>query len=104
VSSDTPARDFLLPHVNAMLAEARDLGISREVAVAVLIDLVTGPGFNDTPLDPTQDAPPAHPDNFPMQIHEVAVAEGEAIPIDPSNSFDIGRRGPGGRPGGIRPI
>ena len=64
MTQDTPARDFLLPRINAMLTEARGLGISREVAVAVLIDLVTGPGFNDVPLDPTQGAPPVHPDNF----------------------------------------
>jgi hypothetical protein len=104
VTQDTPARDFLLPRINAMLTEARGLGISREVAVAVLIDLVTGPGFNDVPLDPTQDAPPVHPDNFPMELSEVAIAEGEAVPVDPTGSFDITRRGYGGRPAGMRPI
>jgi hypothetical protein len=90
--------------LNALLAEARGRGISRDVAVAVLIDLVTGPGFNDVELDPLVDAPPVHPDNAPLEIRELAVAEAEAIPPDNLGQYHSGRGTPGLGVGGVPPI
>ncbi len=81
--TSTPARDFLLPRLTALLADAAAQGIAREVAVAVLIDLVTGPGFNDTPLDPRADDPPAQPETSPLTVDEVAVAEADATSPHP---------------------
>jgi hypothetical protein len=104
LNNATPARDFLLPGLTALLAEAGSRGISRDVAVAVLIDLVTGPGFNDVELDPLQDAPPLHPDNAPLEIHELAVAEAEGIPNDHTGQFHSGRGTPGIGVGGVPPI
>ncbi len=104
MSTDTPARDFLLPGLNALVAEAGSRGISRDVAVAVLIDLVTGPGFNDVALDPSQDAPPLHPDNAPLEIHELAVAEAAGIPMDHTGQFHSSRGTPGLGVGGVPPI
>jgi hypothetical protein len=38
--------DWLRPKILALLAEAESAGIARDVAVAVLIDLMTGTDFN----------------------------------------------------------
>ena len=43
MASDSPARDFLLPRLSALVDEAVAHGFARDVAVAVLIDLVTSP-------------------------------------------------------------
>ena len=45
MNSMSPARDFLLPRLTALVDEAVASGIAGDVAVAVLIDLVTSPGF-----------------------------------------------------------
>ncbi len=104
MSTETPARDFLLPGLTALIAEARGRGISREVAVAVLIDLVTGPGFNDVPLDPLSDTPSQHPDNAPLKVGELALAEAEAIPRENIGQYHSGRGTPGLGVGGVPPI
>lgn len=75
--SATPARDYLLPRLHALVDDAVADGIERDVAVAVLIDLVTGPGFNDTPLDPRQDDPPAQSDLTHIAVSEVALPSAE---------------------------
>ncbi len=58
MSGDTPAHDFLLPRLAALVREAEAQGIEREVAVAVLTDLITGPQFNDAVPDPAADSTP----------------------------------------------
>jgi hypothetical protein len=83
MTSSTPARDFLLPRLNALIADAGTLGIEREVAVAVLIDLVTAPDFDTAEPDPAFDAAPdpnyqPSPD-APMLINGVAVVGPPAI-------------------------
>jgi len=64
MTSETPGHDFLLPRLKALIEEATANGIARDVAVAVLTDLVTGPEFNGAAPDPTADSEP-HPDNEP---------------------------------------
>ncbi len=59
--SSTPARDFLLPRLTALVDAAVAEGFDRQVAVAVLIDLVTAPAFDTAAPDPTADSA-AHPD------------------------------------------
>jgi hypothetical protein len=44
--TQTPAHDWLLPRLLELLEQARAAGIPREVAVAVLADLIEGPDFN----------------------------------------------------------
>jgi hypothetical protein len=56
--NDTPAHEFLLPRLTALVNEAVGSGIAREVAVAVLIDLVTSPGFDTAAPDPHAGAEP----------------------------------------------
>jgi len=48
MSTDSPAHDFLLPRLTALIDDAVAAGYAREVAVAVLIDLITG----KKPADP----------------------------------------------------
>jgi hypothetical protein len=56
--SDSPARDFLKPRLAALVDEAVTRGIARDVAVAVLIDLVTSPAFDTAAPKPTDDSAP----------------------------------------------
>jgi hypothetical protein len=58
MASGSPARDFLLPRLTALVNEAVATGIKRDVAVAVLIDLVTSPGFDTAVPDPHADSEP----------------------------------------------
>jgi hypothetical protein len=60
MTSDAPAHDFLLPRLIGLIDEAMARGIAREVAVAVLIDLVTSPEFDTAAPRPTDDSAP-HP-------------------------------------------
>ena len=60
MTSDSPARDFLLPRLTALVDEAIGRGIARDIAVAVLIDLVTSPDFDTAAPDPADDSAP-HP-------------------------------------------
>ena len=48
--STTPAHDWMTTKLDALLAEAKAAGISRDVAVAVLIDIVTSPDYDEAPL------------------------------------------------------
>jgi len=58
MTSQSPVHDFLLPRLTALVDEAVTRGIEREVAVAVLIDLVTSPGFDMAAPSPTDDSAP----------------------------------------------
>ena len=67
----TPVRDWILPRLDALVAEGVRNGMDRQVIVAVLTDIVEGPGYNtavvreeDTPqptglTDPAQEPIPA---------------------------------------------
>ena len=48
--STTPAHDWITTKLDELLAEAKAAGISRDVAVAVLIDIVTSPDYDEAPL------------------------------------------------------
>lgn len=54
--TDSPARDYLLPRLSALVEEAVSTGIDRDVAVAVLIDLITSPTFDTAAPDPKDDS------------------------------------------------
>ena len=58
MASATPAHDFLLPRLTALVNDAQAAGFPRDVAVAVLIDLATSPGFDTAAPDPTADSEP----------------------------------------------
>ncbi len=43
----TPVHDWVLPRLNALIAEAAKNGMDRQVVIAVITDIVEGPGYND---------------------------------------------------------
>jgi hypothetical protein len=47
--TQTPAHKWLRPKLTALIAEAEQAGIARDVAVAVLTDLITSPEYYGTP-------------------------------------------------------
>ena len=47
--TQTPAHEWMLPRLAALLAEAEQAGMAREVAVAVLTDLIDDPEITRTP-------------------------------------------------------
>ena len=48
------AHAWMLPRLKSLLAEAQTAGIAREVAVAVLIDLIEDQEFDRAAPDPEQ--------------------------------------------------
>ncbi len=58
MTSQTPVHDFIHPRISALVAEARAHGIAKDVAVAVLIDIVTSPAFDTAAPDPRDDSAP----------------------------------------------
>ncbi|WP_174247287.1 hypothetical protein [Acidisphaera sp. L21] len=50
--TNTPAHDWMLPKLIGLLAEAEKVGIAQQIAVAVLTDLLEGPAFNQSELEP----------------------------------------------------
>ncbi|HBK08920.1 MAG TPA: hypothetical protein DDZ81_24200 [Acetobacteraceae bacterium] len=58
MASASPVHDFMLPRLTALVDEAVATGIARDVAVAVLIDLVTSPAFDTAAVDPSADSAP----------------------------------------------
>jgi hypothetical protein len=90
MTSDSPARDFLLPRLTALVDSAVAAGYAREVAVAVLIDLITSPRFDTATPDPAADAAPQpgwerRPDD-PVLI---AGRSPQAPPIDAQDEADF---------------
>jgi hypothetical protein len=58
MASESPVHDYLLPRLTALVDEAVAAGVARDVAVAVLIDLMTSPGFDTAVPDPKSDSEP----------------------------------------------
>ena len=58
MASKSPVHDFLLPRLTALVNETVASGVSRDVAVAVLIDLVTSPTFDTAAPSPDADSEP----------------------------------------------
>ena len=56
MTSSTPAHDFLLPRLTRLIDDTVATGIARDVAVAVLIDLVTSPRFDEALPTPADEA------------------------------------------------
>lgn len=48
---EPPAHRWLRPKLTMLLAESESAGIARDVAVAVLMDLLAGPDFNPPMLN-----------------------------------------------------
>jgi hypothetical protein len=90
MTSDAPAHDFLLPRVTALLKEAVATGIERQVAVAVLIDIITSPRFDTAAPDPKADSEP-HPDyqRQPGMVLVHGMVPAAPLPIDAQDEADF---------------
>ena len=53
----TPVRDWIQPRLDALLADGVKNGMDRQVMVAVITDIIEGPGYNDV-VGREEDAPP----------------------------------------------
>ena len=58
MTSQSPVHDFLLPRLLTLLDEAVAMGTERDVAVAVMIDLVTSPRFDTAAPNRLDDSAP----------------------------------------------
>lgn len=58
MSSDSPIHDFVLPRLAALVNDAVAAGATREVAVAVIIDLITSSRFDTAAPGPETDSAP----------------------------------------------
>ena len=54
----TPVHDWVKPRLDALVAEALKNGMQREVVVAVLTDIVEGPGYNRAETTEADQLPP----------------------------------------------
>jgi hypothetical protein len=81
----TPVRDWVLPRLDALIAEAVTSGIDREVVVAVITDIVEGPGYNDVVVR-EEDAPPPTGLTDPMQ----EAIPTSVLPVTRDSWFDYG--------------
>ena len=88
----SPAHDFLLPRLAAIVDEAVGAGIPKDVAVAVLIDLVTSPEFDTAAPDPKADSDP-HPDyqRQPGMVLVHGMVPIGPLPIDAQDEADFVR-------------
>ena len=60
--AETQPRDWLYPRLEALVAEAENAGIARDVTVALVTDIINGPPFNV--------GPPAADDNWNKDVGE----------------------------------
>ena len=79
----TPVRDWILPRLDALIAEGVKNGMDRQVIVAVITDIVEGPGYNDA-VAVEADAP--QPSGLTDPTQEPIPAS--ALPITRDNWFD----------------
>jgi hypothetical protein len=92
MSNELPAHDFLLPRVAALIDEAMAAGFQRDVAVAVLIDLITSSRFDTAAPDATADADPQPGwERKPDDPVLVAGQNPAAPPIDAQDEADFVR-------------
>lgn len=91
MTSQTPVHDFIHPRVAALIAEARANGITKEIAVAVLIDIVTAPEFDTAAPDPRDDSAPHadydRPPGFPVLVNGTVPVNAPSIGVQAEDDF-----------------
>jgi hypothetical protein len=83
----TPVRDWVLPRLDALIAEAVKGGMDRQVVVAVITDIVEGPGYNEAvtlPEDEPQPTGMIDPALEPVPTSALPVSREEWFPYSPS--------------------
>ena len=87
----TPVRDWVLPRLDALIAEGVKNGMDRQVIVAVITDIVEGPGYNDAVVR-EEDAPAptglTDPTQEPIPTTVLPLSRPEWFPYSPSSLPD----------------
>ena len=87
----TPVRDWVLPKLDALIAEGVKNGMDRQVIVAVITDIVEGPGYNDV-VTREEDAPLptglTDPMQEPIPTSVMPLSRPEWFPYSPSSLPD----------------
>jgi hypothetical protein len=52
--SDTPVHDWLRPRLAELVQQAERAGFLREAVVAVIMDLITAPPYDDDAVPPVE--------------------------------------------------
>jgi hypothetical protein len=89
----TPVRDWIVPRLDALIAEGVKNGMDRQVIVAVITDIIEGPGYNDV-VAREEDAPQptglTDPAQEPIPASVLPVSRGEWFPWSDSGLPDPG--------------
>jgi hypothetical protein len=83
----TPVRDWVLPRLDALIAEAVQNGMDRQTVVAVITDLVEGPDYNEAVTRPEDEPQPtgvSDPAQEPIPTSALPVSRAEWFPYSPS--------------------
>jgi hypothetical protein len=87
----TPVHHWIVPRLDALIADGVKNGMNREVLVAVLIDIIQGPGYNDAVVR-EEDAPPpselTDPTQEPVPTTVLPLSRPEWFPYSPSSLPD----------------
>jgi hypothetical protein len=87
----TPVHDWVKPRLDALMEEAAKNGMDREVVVAVLTDIVEGPGYNraiTTEADQLQPDGRTDPMQEPLADRPLPVTRGEWFPYSVNSQPD----------------
>lgn len=79
----TPVHDWVKPRLDALVEEAVKVGMDREVIVAVLTDIVEGPGYNRAVVTEDDVPPPdgrTDPRQEPLSDRPLPVTRSEWYP------------------------
>jgi hypothetical protein len=87
----TPVHDWIVPRLDALIAEGVKNGMDRQVLVAVITDIIEGPRYNDA-VTREADAPLAtgltDPTREPIPASVMPVSRGEWFPYSESGLPD----------------
>jgi hypothetical protein len=81
--SSTPVHDWVKPRLDALVEEGAASGMQRDVIVAVLTDIIEGPGYNRavvTEADAPQPDGLTDPRQEPLSDSVLPVTRGEWYP------------------------
>lgn len=88
----TPVHDWVKPRLDALVEEALKNGMERDVIVAVLTDIVEGPGYNRAVTTEADQLPPdgkTDPTQEPLTNSPLPVTRDEwatwAYPVQPDS-------------------
>lgn len=83
----TPVHDWIMPRLDAMIAEAVKNGMDRQVVVAVITDIVEGPAYNEAVVRPQDEPQPTgltDPMQEPIPTSVAPISRAEWFPYSPS--------------------